>query len=396
MIYKRQNWTPEEEAFVIERSNSGEKPSKIVKKLNKRFKTERSRKSVAHKIDSMRSYDEISATDLLIRSNQNLQSQLAKEKEKTQVLIDTVHGSLAKLRVGVVKAPKMNKTKHDEEMHLLRSDAHVGKVVTSSLTQGIGDYNTERYIERLHRWRDKVLLFKSQDKGLGLNKCVISHLGDQVDNETIYPGHSFHIDMPVVDQVMVSLESEYRVLLELAQVFNKIEIFCVPGNHGRPGKKGENHPKSTWDYIFYKFLKILTANQPNIEIFISEGPSIVVQHHNFNFFYSHGSNVRFFVGMPWYGIDRNFRRLSNLYGMVFDYQCLGHVHTPSTTPGSFTNGSFAGGDNLSINQMMLSSRPSQKMFYLDPDEGPNRVTELYLTDQVELTSDKNGIFTEYS
>ena len=60
------------------------------------------------------------------------------------------------------------------------------------------------------------------------------------------------------------------------------------------------------------------------------------------------------------------------------------------------NGTLVGGSDLSINAMNVSSRPSQKIFYLDPDHGIHRMSDIYLSKKPTLSADKNGIYTAYT
>lgn len=299
-----------------------------------------------------------------------------------------------------IKVPHKPKSKQALEVHLLRSDAHVGEMVDPQSTSGLGNYNYNTYLSRLETLTQKVVLFHDQDtKNLGLSKLVIAYLGDQLEGEgAIYKGQSYYIDLPLVDQLFNSVEAEIsRFLLPLAEVFHEIEVYCVPGNHGRAGRIGEHHERTNWDYIFYRFLKeIIDRIAPNIKIYISESPLMLVQHGQFTFSYSHGDNVKSYMGIPFYGLDRMVKKITSMFNKYIHYFCVGHFHDPaSLSDNIFINGTMVGGSNLSINRMNTLSVPSQKMFYFDSEKGVNRETNLYLEDLTELTPDKNNIFTPY-
>ena len=51
---------------------------------------------------------------------------------------------------------------------------------------------------------------------------------------------------------------------------------------------------------------------------------------------------------------------------------------------------------LSINQMTMATRPSQKIFYFDSEYGINRESNLYLSEPVKLVPDERGIYTAYN
>jgi hypothetical protein len=273
----------------------------------------------------------------------------------------------------------------------------VGGVVDSVFVQGVSEYNIDIYKTRLARWVEKILLFREQDKAsLGLNKLVISFLGDQLEGENIYQGQSFYLDASLVQQLFIAVEQEASALITLAQIFPEIEVYCTNGNHGRPGKKGENHHETNFDYIFYVCLKKWVENQKNIKIFIAESPSMIVQHGNFIFAISHGDSCKSWNGIPFYGLERMMRRLPDLYGMVVNYFLVGHFHQSANIGDKIiVNGCFPGGSDLSVNKMGIASIPSQKLFYFDKKYGINRESDIYLADPVILKKDSNNIYTSY-
>jgi hypothetical protein len=335
--------------------------------------------------------------ELLKRQNSHLLAELEQERDRTSLIVDALECACAKLNIRPVAPAKKVKSKLEQEFHALRSDEQVGMVVDPRTTQNLGKYDFDTYKKYLSRWLEKVLMFKEQDhESLGLNKLVIARLGDHVEGEAIYKGQAFYIDRPVVDQIFGSLELEVGVIQTLAQEFHEIEIMTVSGNHGRIAKKGEHHTRTNWDYFLNRMLKISLQCQPNVKVFVSDDPVMIVEHGKFLFAYKHGSNIKSWMGLPFYGIERDFSRLPHLYGKVINYECIGHHHQPANIKDSMlVNGSFPGPTDLSVNQMTQGTRPSQKIFYFDPNHGINRETNVYLADPVELVGDINGIYTAY-
>ena len=337
------------------------------------------------------------AKNALIKTNQQLVDRLERERNKTQIIIDACMAAAAKMNIRPVPIPKKTVVKENLEFHQMRSDAQVGEFIDPELVQGLSSYSSNLYPIRHDRLIDKMLTFKEQDKrSLGLNKLVIHHLGDQVEGESIFPGQPFEIDSSLIDQLFHSVEVETNGILRLAKEFNEIEICCVAGNHGRPGMKGQHHKKTNFDTIFYRILQITLKNQKNVKVLVSKGPSMVVNHGRFTFLLNHGDNATGWAGIPYYGLDRQFNKLANLFNMNIDYELVGHHHTATNLCDKILiNGCLPGGSNLSINKMGLSSRPSQKAFYFHPDHGLNRESNLYLEDQVKLEPDHNRVYTAY-
>jgi len=347
-------------------------------------------------------YEDIQQSDethiALAEQNKVLLKRIEKERNHTQAFVNNCLASIAKMNIKPVTPPKKETHTENLEAHAMRSDAHVGEEVTKESVQGISNYGSEIYKQRIGTWIDKMITFREQDKkSLGLNKLVVYYLGDQVTGETIFRGQAFYLDLNLTDQLFYSVEVESNALLALAQVYPNVEIFCVLGNHGRPGMKGANHWKTNFDYLFYRSLKQTLANQKNIQVYISESPSMIVQHGNFIFFLTHGDAAKGWMGIPFYGLERMLRRLPGLYNMVIHYMLCGHFHQPAAIGDSkiLLNGSVVGGSELSINRMGLTNLPSQKLFYFDKVHGINRETDLHLALPMELKPDKHGVFTPW-
>jgi hypothetical protein len=335
----------------------------------------------------------------VVAQNTRIAKALDKEKAKSAVIIDACVVALSKINKNFsVRPGRTVDATANLQLHALRSDAQVGERVNPDEVQGMSEYNFDIYVQRLRRWCNKLLLFKTQDeKNLGLNKLVLTYLGDQVEGESVYKGQAFYIDQILVDQLFKSVEEEAKTILDLAASFNQIEIFAVTGNHGRVGHKGQHHAKTNWDYVFYKCLKKALEHQKNIKMYISESPAMIVQHGQRCFLYKHGDDIVSWMGLPFYGMDRNYHKIQTLYGMQVHHEVVGHFHQPSNIEDSFIiNGTMVGGSNLSINKMSLSSRPSQKIFYYDDIEGINRESNLYLADVKVIEQDEKGIYTAWS
>jgi hypothetical protein len=366
------------------------------KTLERRFGSWSEAKALALGIEDASFNDK--AHIALAEQNKALLGRIEKERNLTQSFVNNCLAAIAKMNVKPMPIPKKELKTEDLEAHAMRSDAHVGEFLNPADVQGLSNYNVESYKRRVHRWTEKMIRFREQDKqSLGLNKLVLHHLGDQVTGENIYKGQAFYLDLNLTEQLFTSVEVESNAVLTLAQVYPALEIYCIVGNHGRPGAYGANHRKTNFDYLFYRSLKQVLINQPNIKMFVSESPSMVVQHGNFIFLLNHGDAAKGWMGIPFYGLERMFRRLPNLYNMIVHYELVGHHHQPANIGDSkvLLNGSLVGGSDLSINRMGLANLPSQKLFYFDKKHGLNRETNLHLKDPVQLKADENGIFTEW-
>jgi hypothetical protein len=333
----------------------------------------------------------------LIAQTKMLKSNLDKSRDIAATIIECCVAEIAKLRIKPVSVPLKKSVGENLEFHCLRSDAQVGQYTDEAWTQGVSQYDSQIYRERVQRLTEKISLFKHQDSSsLGLNKLIIYHLGDQVEGEGIFRGQSFALDLSGVEQLFYSVEVECSFILAMAHIFPEVEVYCVPGNHGRPGRKGDNHPKTNFDYVFYRIMQITLRGQDNVKFYISESPSMLIQQGIFVFLLNHGDMAKSWNGIPYYGLDRAAKKVNDLFGMIIHYNLCGHHHTPCNMADHIImNGCLPGGSDFSVNGLLAASRPSQKIFYFHPQFGINRESNLYLADPVRLEADERGIFTSY-
>jgi len=334
----------------------------------------------------------------LIDQNEKLIKRLEKQRNLNQVVIENCLASISKVSFHPAKVPCPEQVKHNLEFHGMRSDDHAGELVDPNWVQGLSEYNSDLYKKRVDLWTEKVMLFREQDKNsLGLNKLVLHFLGDHLTGESIYAGQAYSIDLSATDQLLMSVETNVNCILKLAEAFPAIEIFGVIGNHGRVGKKGESHHRTNFDYLFFRMLQMALQQQENVRVYVSDSPTMLVRHGNFNFGLNHNDDVISYMGIPYYGLERKARRMSDLYGITVHYKLGGHFHQPANLNDEiFLNGTLVGGSDLSINKMHVSSVPSQKIFYFDNKYGINRESNLYLAKPTKLIPDVNGIYTAYS
>lgn len=339
---------------------------------------------------------------LLTASKDALIQQLLAERSRTRAIVDACMAAIAKQKMPTVIIPKVPNLKGvGEEMHVLISDVQVGQVVDPQTVGGLSRYSFEEFTKRLNVLAEKIYLFHDLfSKTRNITKLVIHWLGDMVEGETIYRGQPFYIDRPVVDQVFTSVTHFEGFLLSMARLFPSVESFMVWGNHGRVGSRADTrHVRDNWDYVLYRILRTALKEQKNLKFFISESPFMVVQHGNFNFFLTHGDQVKSWMNIPFYGLDRMSRKLTGLTGQQIHYLQVGHHHrdaTASIPRGRWmVNGSFVGGSLLSVDALQEGDFPKQLMYMFHHQEGIHSMSDLRLAPEAILKPNARGIYTPF-
>jgi len=324
-------------------------------------------------------------------------------KHWTEDFLNVVEKSVERLKPVKFKKIKLSKGEHKpEDFNLLFSDSQLGLEVKLEQVAGLSAYNFDIFKKYLNILLNSIIkIWDIHSKIRPIEKLNIAFLGDILEGENIYKGQPFYIDMTLMDQFFNGAMCIASFIRELSRIFPAIEIFCVCGNHGRPGRKGENYYLTNWDYAFYHVLSIILKDmRDRIKFYISRSTAMGVRIQNSDLFLMHGDEVFRWLGFPYYGIDRAVKNYQAATGKIWDITCMGHFHQKIVgdiaTNEFIVNGSFSGGSLYSFREMKTISIPKQVLFGLHPRFGKTWMYDLKLADKTELKLDKNApIYTPY-
>jgi len=334
------------------------------------------------------------------RENKLLSSRLAREKRKTELILDIIRSSIVKLPANKVPPPKITQKKYDSECaNLVLSDLHIGEKNTYHETSGLAEYNFDIFKKRWKRLInavEKITAIHSQ--AYSFTRLNILNLGDNVTGETIYANQPFYLDQDLMDQIFLGSQIVAEGIAYLAQIFPEVVMVGVPGNHGRTGKYNAN--RTNFDYIFLKILQMQLHNIKNVKIIISESSVCLLKIENSLILLAHGDEVRSYQNLPFYSLDRFVRKWTSLAGKRISLAIIGHHHRGCQFDIAFgetmINGAFPGGSNLSVRAMQEAGIPKQKFFGIHPKQGKTWLYDIKLADFSELKPNKENIYTPIS
>lgn len=233
---------------------------------------------------------------------------------------------------------------------VLISDMHVGRNA-----EGMDEDSLHR---RIHKFVSRSLEFLGKFNG-GLEKITVALLGDIVDGEEIYRNHGYELMYNINDQ----LDIAYSLLEKLYTHYSlrsDTEFYCAPGNHGRANWRG----KGNWDEALCQMM------EKTMPVYLSTDDDLpMIDTPGGGFLFMHGHNIRMYMNVPWYGIDRLVTRLG--YTLDFRWAGMGHFHT-------FGMMRVADKD-VFLNGTMLYDDPwAMKRFGLKPD---TRWWVIYITEE---------------
>jgi hypothetical protein len=270
---------------------------------------------------------------------------------------------LAPLRKSRPKAKPDRWISTDPEVAMLCvSDAQVGQLVTDDDTHGLNSYDLDTFLTRRRILEEKVLWMLALEGAVRpITELCVLFLGDMVEGETIFPGQAFQVDTDLLSQLMVCVDEFAAMLSAFASVVPQVSVYCVPGNHGRVGRRGDS--TLNLDLLLYRLLPKWLERHDNVW-FAPVGPKVMMfekpagQTHAI----LHGDQIKAWMNIPYYGIDRSAQRIASFTSRPIDCMWVGHHHQAANLQGAtqrIANGSFVGASKFSAEELLTGDIPRQ-------------------------------------
>ena len=333
----------------------------------------------------------------LKRQLKSAQRQIRKYEQASQLVADAIDAAITEpIRVPKPPRPKTSGKGKEERYGIQLTDTQWG--------QKTATFDTVVAQARLDDYLQKILQHVRTRKGSAkVRKAHVWFTGDMVEGETIYPGQVHKIDSPVIVQAFSAAEAYARFLIGLLEEFEEIQLCCVPGNHGRIGRKHEGiHPQSNWDNVSYHLTQRLIHGiddapheeyRKRIKVQISED----AWHHvdyvwDWGCMLFHGDKgIKGSAGKPWYGLSRRIpgwaETLEVENGSPYDYAFFGHFHTPASeiinSREWHCGGSLASGSHYAKSELGASGYPCQRLFVFDEEHGIIDEAKFWLLEGIE-------------
>ena len=245
------------------------------------------------------------------------------KKQIVSEISESVIAALPKLVNPLKEIPKpiLKETgKYDEEQFgLLLSDFQVGhrtKTYDNKVFNVRMDILTQKVVKIAHLHR----------KSHPVKVLNIFLLGDLVQNERI--GYLISLDelegvikQQVFEWVIPTLSKAISIL---AQDFEKINLFCVRGNHGGQGRFAAT--TTNWDDVVYHFLEQYFKSTARIKFTIADNFYLFAEIYKWKFLLVHGDQIPFHMTLPYYGLTTRAMRWKGSIG-AYDFLAVGHFHS---------------------------------------------------------------------
>lgn len=295
-----------------------------------------------------------------------------KQVSMTDMVVEKLRGSLTALKPGKRFVLGDFKYKADEEtLVLMLSDEQIGQRGVKEET-GFMDYNVKIFEQELRYLFDTIIyIVELHRASVPIKKLVILFLGDNVENESVFAGQAFQIDVDLCDQLFIGIDLISWFISALAEHFETVETYWIAGNHGRIGKPGEHRYHVTWDYVFAKFVESKLRDHKNVTFTIPKKWWWVATVEGWKILMVHGEDIRRYMKIPWYdtkAFEADYTKMLQSIGEDFTYFCFAHHHIPiqwdSAWGERICNGTFQGYNIWAMKRLRACVRPTQIMFFM--------------------------------
>lgn len=280
------------------------------------------------------------------------------------------------------RAPKAREDTVEETMVLQLSDWHAYEVVSAERTRGLGVYNADIFGQRVRQIVDTAQSIKSRmERGGGWRfpRLVVAANGDFVSG-TIHEVER-HGDAPNVVMAVFGCATVLAAALrDLAGGFERVEVFCTSGNHGRlpdARRMQQKDPTRNWDTVIYLYVReMLRDLGDRVRFYIPDSYSVAYDVEGWRFLQTHGHDVKSWNQIPHYGINRlvsNLNALEAARGTPIHYFLFSHFHNKTSLEHAagewFINGSLIGATEFGVSALGKADKPCQWLVGVHPEHG---------------------------
>ena len=312
-----------------------------------------------------------------------LEKELAKAREESdeRTAVKEIIGSLGE-RVSKLTAPAWLTAPHTDKGSspgvptLFFSDLHHGEVVFPTQIGGVNRFNMSISRDRItHTVETAVYLLGIIDKKLNYPGIVAPLGGDLVSgniHDELKESNEQPI-MPAVLDLVTHLAGAYR---RLADVFGRVFVPCVSGNHGRDTRKvyAKNRNATSFDWLICQFLSIHFKDDPRLTFYIPDGSDALYKVYGTRYNLTHGDQFKAgdsIIG-PLGPLTRgNQKKQARNQAINQEYEVLlaGHWHSYIHLERLIVNGSLKGYDEYAYQGNFGFEPPRQGLWLTHPRYG---------------------------
>lgn len=277
----------------------------------------------------------------------------------------------------LVRPHEHGSKKSEVEWSVILSDWHVGQKTTLEQTGGIYTQDvaiTRKQVAKL--WRAISLLHEMESKTYALPILHILALGDFIENDDMRPSQHREIEDILTVQVIQAFDLLVWFIRQALQIFERVEVDMIGGNHDRTGRNRGNAGLGELDYTDTMAWLLGAFIERVMDEDIKSGHLKMTNWTTFfgykkiadaKVVFEHGSSMKWgggYGGVPWYSVTQAGPRYAGMLGGA-DIVAFGHGHQPAVVPGAagnqwvVSNGSLPGSSTYVQSGFKKVTRPIQ-------------------------------------
>jgi hypothetical protein len=256
---------------------------------------------------------------------------------------------------------------------LMLSDLHWGEVVHPSQINGVNRYNVDIAHKRLAATVERAIhLLKIISPTMDYPGIVLVLGGDMISG-------NIHDELTATNEInsmpaVLDLFGELvGVIALMADVFGKVFLPCVTGNHGRDTMKiwGKDRHHTSFDWLLFQFLAKHFEKDKRVTFLIPDGPDAYYKIYEHRYLLTHGDQFRGGDGMigalgPIIRGDHKKRSRNAQIDMEYDTMLIGHWHQYIQLARLIVNGSLKGYDEYAYSNNFGFEPPQQALWLTHP------------------------------
>lgn len=259
---------------------------------------------------------------------------------------------------------------------LFGSDWHWGEVVNPSEIGGVNEYNLEIARARLHTLVESSIDLLTNHMVNPNYPGIIFAMGGDMVSGNIHEELAETNDMPIMPVVLDLIDHLIPAIQRLKEVFGKVFLPCVAGNHGRLHKKvrAKESNFNSYDWLIYQSLDRYFAADPDVVFYIPDGPDALISVYGHKYLITHGNQFRGGDGLigplgPITRGDHKKRSRNGQIGQEYDTLVIGHFHQLLQMRRVIMNGSLIGYNEYAFSNNFGYEPPQQALWVTHPHRG---------------------------
>jgi len=311
-----------------------------------------------------------------------------KEHGKLEVFFNRIVSYLEPISplTSVYKGVKKGNAEVVPVMHV--TDSHMGAMQDPDEIEQFNSFSPEicdkRNIGFVKSFIEWVELHRN---AYNIKKCHVIVTGDLISGD-IHDELRVTNAFPVPEQIVRAAQIHTRQIGLLSSHFESVTVdFLTEDNHSRLTKKPQAKEAgiNSYGYLIARMMQAYLEKHGNVEFNVHAMHEKVISVSNLNYLIKHGHGIKAWMGIPWYGIERNVARESTARQHIimndlklarevgFHKIIHGHFHSPFNSRLYSCGGSVSGTDAYD-HQAGRYAPPSQSAWMIHPKWGEfNRI-----------------------